>query len=188
MPDAENQRLWELYRRCEYGKSGLEPDPGRYDAELELYTSLSPAVMGYVKRLGFSDADALEINQEVFVALAKKQLLESSIRSLRSYSLGIARYKVAEFLRKRKLRFEDIAEHQDFTADIPTENEDEERLVLARKKLKYSFQEVLALYYDEGMTVTEVAAVLNEPVKRIESRKNRAVTELARIMGIVREK
>jgi len=189
MPNDEDKSLWELYGRCQYGTPGLELDRERFDAELDFYNSLAPVIITYARGMGFSHHDAEDITQEVFVTIARKALRREEIKSgLRAYCIGIARYKAIKLLKERKLRLEDISEHQELAADFPAQGEDEENLVMARSNLKYSFQEVLTLYYDYDMTAAEVAVVLNEPVKRVESRKRRALQALSKSLRFVREK
>jgi RNA polymerase sigma-70 factor, ECF subfamily len=131
---------------------------------------------------------AEEITQDTMLAVwhgARSFRGESSVRS---WVIAIARRQTRDRLRGRRLRVVDDA----FLADQPDSGPGPEVTALDRaelaevtgaiRELALAHREVLGLAFGAGLSLPEVAAVLEIPVGTVKSRLTAARTALSRIL------
>src|SRR5262245_46981341 len=98
MPDALLTRASLLARLCDTG------DRAAWREFVDLYGSL---VYGFARRRGLQDADAADLTQDVFLAVARamgRWRYNPVQGSFRGWLFGITRNKVAAFLEQRRSR------------------------------------------------------------------------------------
>ena len=109
--------------------------------------------------------------------------------SVRSWVIAIARHKTRDRLRGRRLRVVDDT----FLADLPSPGPGPEVMALDRaelaevagaiKELAPAQREVLGLVFGSGLSLPEVANVLEIPVGTVKSRLTAARTALSRVLN-----
>ncbi|MAT80435.1 MAG: hypothetical protein CMJ29_02160, partial [Phycisphaerae bacterium] len=101
-----------------------------------------PILIGFSRRLGLPEADAVDVAQETMVQFIKEYREGKYDRErgrLRSWLLGIARFRVAGIYRKRATSR--VSRGESAIVDMPRENEFEEawdterRMTILRKAL-----------------------------------------------------
>ena len=83
-----------------------------------------PILLGFSRRLGLSDADAVDVAQETMIQFIKEYREDKYDRErgrLRSWLLGIARYRVAGIYRKRATNR--ISRGESAMVDLPRDDE-----------------------------------------------------------------
>jgi RNA polymerase sigma-70 factor (ECF subfamily) len=137
---------------------------------------------------GTSRADAEDLLQETFMALAEALPYFRGDCSLMTFACAIARRRVASFVRG-KMRRANLAElsaaAEGASADpVPSRpGEDTAQAAAALAGLSIEHREVLLLKYVEEMSVSEIASVLRLSEHAVESRLARARRALARKLG-----
>jgi RNA polymerase sigma-70 factor, ECF subfamily len=128
---------------------------------------------------GTSRADAEDLLQDTFMALAEALPYFRGDCSLFTFACAIARRKVASFVRRnsRRARLDSapVANQSSNTADA----------VAALAAISREHREVLLLKYVEELTVAEIASILELSQHAVESRLARARRALARKLGAV---
>jgi len=133
------------------------------------------------KNVGDIDA-AEDIAQETFVKMWKNLKKFDKQKIFKSWIFTIAKNASIDFLRKKKtIPFsfveEFLFEKSDFIKEIEQKN------ILANfkvaiKNLSFSYQAVILLKQESGLTFREIASQLGEPLNTIKSRYRRALIAL----------
>jgi len=130
-------------------------------------------------------AEAVEdVTQEVFIAVMRGIKRYRGRSSFRTWISAIARYKAADFYRKRSRRPDTIP--FDTERDNPTTPRNWEEHALVRitlRKLPVHYQEVLLLRFAEGLPFAEIAENLDISLEAAKSRYRRAVAAMAEEIG-----
>lgn len=137
--------------------------------------------------------NAGDLAQETFLAVAAGIGKFEGRSTFRTYLFSIARRKLIDFYRKKSRKSVPDFEHisaADALADLSprspiseiAQQEQQQLLVRHLRKLPLKMQMTLVLFYWEGLSVSEVAEVLDTPGGTIKRRLQRAREQLAEMM------
>ncbi|HLX37051.1 MAG TPA: RNA polymerase sigma factor [Candidatus Binataceae bacterium] len=129
------------------------------------------------------DADAEDILQESFMALAEALPFFRGDSSLFTFACAIAHRKTASFIRTRARRGELLKDHTLEAVRSIIDPPSDPDLKNALESLSAEHREVLILKYVEDMPVAEIAAVLSLTEHAVESRLTRARKALMKALG-----
>lgn len=174
----------------------LEYIEGDTEALEEIVARNIGLVYRYALRMTMDVEQAQDITQETFVKLWRNIHKFDTERNFRTWLLGIAHNTAIDFLRKRKIFvFSDFNTRDDGneiidtladTAPLPPElfeqAERKELLAHALEEISPMLREVLALYYEEGLTFNEIGEILNKPLNTVKSQHRRALEALRKIL------
>jgi RNA polymerase sigma-70 factor (ECF subfamily) len=153
----------------------------------QMFEEHFPFVWRTLRRLGVSEASVADASQRVFFATARR-LDDVPDDRARAFLFGTARRVAADFRRlSRRLVPTDEGEGiVDFTAPTTEELVDQKR---AREilddmldRLQDDLREVLVLQEGEGMSLSEIADLLDIPLGTAASRLRRAREEFRRLL------
>jgi RNA polymerase sigma-70 factor (ECF subfamily) len=164
-------------------------DQGDEDAMAAFYREHGRVVLGQVLLVAGDRRLAEEILQDTMLAVWRGAGSFRGESSVRSWVIAIARRQTRDRLRVRRLRVVDDA----FLADQPGSGPGPEVLALDRadlaevriaiQELAPSHREVFGLVFGSGLSLPEVAGVLEIPVGTVKSRLTAARTALSRILS-----
>jgi len=129
-----------------------------------------------------NDADAEDILQETFMALAEALPFFRGQSSLFTFGCAIAHRKTLSFIRTRARRAELMQDHTIEAVRSIIEPPSDQDLTNALASLSLEHREVLILKYVEDTTVSEIAAVLSISEHAVESRLARARKALTKAL------
>ena len=162
---------------------------GDEDAMAAFYREHGRVVLGQVLLVAGERVLAEEILQDTMLAVWRGASSFRGESSVRSWVIAIARRQTRDRLRSRRLRVVDDA----FLADQPSSNPGPEVMALDRAKLaevKSAIQrlasahrELLGLVFGSGLSLPEVAGVLEIPLGTVKSRLTAARAALGRILS-----
>ena len=161
---------------------------GDEDAMAAFYREHGRVVLAHVLLVTGERALAEEIVQDAMLAVWRGAGSFRGESSVRSWVIAIARRQTRDRLRGRRLRVVDDA----FLADQPGPGPGPEVTALDRaelaevkgaiRELALPHREVLGLAFGSGLSLPEVAGVLEIPVGTVKSRLAAARTALSRIL------
>ena len=161
---------------------------GDEDAMAAFYREHGRVVFAQVLLVAGERVLAEEIVQDTMLAVWRGAGSFRGESSVRSWVIAIARRQTRDRLRARRLRVVDDA----FLADQPGSGPGPEVMALDRaelaevkgaiRELARAHREVLGLAFGSGLSLTEVAGVLEIPVGTVKSRLAAARTALNRIL------
>jgi RNA polymerase sigma-70 factor, ECF subfamily len=161
---------------------------GDEDAMAEFYREHGRVVLAQVLLVTGERVLAEEIVQDTMLAVWRGAGSFRGESSVRSWVIAIARRQTRDRLRGRRLRVVDDA----FLADQPGSGPGPEVMALDRaelaevmgaiRELASAQREVLGLAFGSGLSLPEVASVLEIPVGTVKSRLAAARTALNRIL------
>ena len=162
---------------------------GDEDAMAAFYRGHGRVVFAQVLLVAGERVLAEEIVQDTMLAVWRGAGSFRGESSVRSWVIAIARRRTRDRLRARRLRVVDDA----FLADQPGSGPGPDVMALDRaelaevkgaiRKLGRAHREVLGLAFGSGLSLPEVADVLEIPVGTVKSRLAAARTELNRILN-----
>lgn len=162
---------------------------GDEDAMAAFYREHGRVVLSQVLLVTGDRVLAEEILQDTMLAVWRGAGSFRGESSARSWVIAIARRQTRDRLRSRRLRVVDDA----FLADQPGPGPGPEVLALDRvelaevtsaiRELAAPHREVLGLVFGSGLSLPEVAGVLEIPVGTVKSRLTAARTALSRILN-----
>jgi RNA polymerase sigma-70 factor, ECF subfamily len=162
---------------------------GDEDAMAAFYREHSRVVLAQVLLVTGERVLAEEILQDTMLAVWRGAGSFRGESSARSWVIAIARRRTRDRLRSRRLRVVDDA----FLADQPGSGPGPEVTALDRaelaevtaaiRELAASHREVLGLVFGSGLSLPEVAGVLEIPVGTVKSRLTAARSALCRILN-----
>jgi RNA polymerase sigma-70 factor (ECF subfamily) len=135
------------------------------------------------------DRDAQELTQRTFLRCVELQARFEHRSSFRTFLFGIARNVIREYLRERsKAQRIDFATTPavDLGVSMGTriaESQEQRLLLLALRSVPLDVQELVELYYWEGLSVAELARLLGVPGGTVKRRLWRARQRLADALG-----
>jgi RNA polymerase sigma-70 factor (ECF subfamily) len=157
-----------------------------------LYDRLAGPLFSLALKMLGQEAEAQDLVQEVFLTLWNKAAQFDAARgSAFSWSVTQLRNRAIDRIRSRRRRGElldtfgaDLAPHDGLrTASEDAEASDRSRQVRAAlEKLSDEQQNVLRLAYFEGLTQSEIAERLDEPLGTVKARAHRAMARLRDIL------
>ena len=141
------------------------------------YADALPRVYGYfLRRCGAEVALAEDLTQETFLAAVAELRRGAIVVTPPSWILGIARHKLLDhFRRKRRsgwsvVSWESTVEEHDEALIAPDDDDASRDLAIATLALVPLMQrEALVLHYLDGLSVAEVASLLERSVSATES-------------------
>lgn len=180
MPEYNDEQLIENY---------LQGDEQSF--KILLVRHLKP-VYNFIWRYIGDDSTAEDVVQEVFLRVWKNLKKFNRKKSFKTWLYRIAKNAALDWLKKKKAiplsRFEntegDNVVLDSLVDDSPLPDELLARqdlvkaLSTALDKLTYKHREVLLLYYQNQLTLGEIAEVLAEPMDTVKSRHRRALIAL----------
>jgi RNA polymerase sigma-70 factor (ECF subfamily) len=162
---------------------------GDEDAMAAFYREHGQVVLAQVLLVAGERVLAEEILQDTMLAVWRGAGSFRGESAARSWVIAIARRQTRDRLRRRRLRVVDEA----FLADQPSSGPGPEVMALDRadlaevtgaiRELAASHREVLGLVFGSGLSLPEVAHVLEIPVGTVKSRLTAARTALGRILN-----
>jgi RNA polymerase sigma-70 factor (ECF subfamily) len=162
---------------------------GDEDAMAAFYREHGRVVLAQVLLVAGERVLAEEILQDTMLAVWRGAGSFRGESSVRSWVIAIARRQTRDRLRGRRLRVVDDA----FLADQPSSGPGPEVMALDRahlaevtgaiRELALSHREVLGLVFGSGLSLSEVAGVLEIPVGTVKSRLTAARAALGRILN-----
>ena len=161
---------------------------GDEDAMATFYREHGRVVLGQVLLVTGERVLAEEIVQDTMLAVWRGAGSFRGESSVRSWVIAIARRQTRDRLRGHRLRLVDNA----YLADQPSSGPGPEVTALDRaelaevtgaiRELALSHREVLGLVFGSGLSLPEVAGVLEIPVGTVKSRLTAARTALGRVL------
>jgi len=156
---------------------------GDHAALAEVYDRYAGLVNGLALRILRNAAEAEEVIQEVFLQIWRQAVRYDSTRgSAEAWICTIARTRALDRLRRRISRREDSSEALPSPTDIPRTVE-----VLAMHKALLSLspdqRRALELAYYEGLTQSEIAERLGEPLGTVKTRIRTAMMRLRDVLA-----
>ena len=162
---------------------------GDEDAMAAYYREHGRVVLGQVLLVAGERVLAEEILQDTMLAVWRGASSFRGESSVRSWVIAIARRQTRDRLRSRRLRVVDDA----FLADQPSSGPGPEVTALDRanlaevtgaiRELAPAHREVLGLVFGSGLSLPEVAGVLEIPLGTVKSRLTAARAALGRILS-----
>ena len=163
---------------------------GENDALEAVYDRYSSAVYSLARYMLRSEAVAEEATQEVFLNIWLKASSYNSTRGQpKSWIMSVAHHKIIDIIRSRK-RAAAVTDPKEYeTLDLlpsgqeATEvsverNLEGERVRMALEKLPSAQQEVIVLSYFGGLSQSEIAEKLNQPLGTVKTRARLAMQKL----------
>lgn len=149
----------------------------------DLYDLAAGLVFGLVLRILRDRAEAEDVVQEVFVQVWRQaERFDPARGSLNAWLCTIARTRALDRLRRRAARREEPEGSQPPAVEAPRP-EDALAVRAALESLPAPQREALALAYFEGLTHTEIAARLGEPLGTVKTRIRAALLRLRGALG-----
>ncbi|HVQ31974.1 MAG TPA: sigma-70 family RNA polymerase sigma factor [Vicinamibacteria bacterium] len=151
----------------------------------ELYDRFAGLVNGLALRILRNTAEAEDVVQEVFVQVWRQaERFDPSRGSPEAWLCTIARTRALDRLRRRTARREEASEAAPGVSAAPRT---EEALAVrkALEGLSADQRHALELAYYEGLTHTEIAARLGEPLGTVKTRIRTAMIRLRDVLGPV---
>ena len=160
-----------------------------------LVDKYTPVIFNFVTRfVGISESS--DITQDIFIKVWKNiKKFDSKKSSFKTWIFTIARNTIFDYLRKRKsIVFSELnQDEKDFIEglesvdDWPSEYvqriQDKDFLEKILSKLGADYREVLVLHYQEEMTFTEIAQILNKSINTVKSHHRRALIKLRKLIN-----
>lgn len=169
LPAAES-----LIRRLASGEQG---------ALAEFYDLYSGLVHALALRILRHGADAEDVVQEVFLqAWRQAARFDATRGSVEAWLCTIARSRALDRLRRRVSRREDPGAAAPAPSAIPR-NEEALAVRKAIGGLSEDQRQALELAYYEGLTQSEIAARLGEPLGTVKTRIRTAMIRLREVLG-----
>ncbi|MBU3978808.1 sigma-70 family RNA polymerase sigma factor [Patescibacteria group bacterium] len=156
---------------------------GDGNAVVEFYKIYSPSLLRYLRKKLPRKEDAEEVLNDIFFAAIDELHLFREKSNINTWLFRIARNKIADFYRKRKIKsvllsqvplLEIIANEiaqPEFQFEI---NKIRERIEKAFNSISVQYQKILHLHYEDRMPVKELAMIFNLSFKATESMLFRA--------------
>jgi RNA polymerase sigma-70 factor, ECF subfamily len=160
---------------------------GREEAMAELYDGYSSIVYSVALRVLGDTGRAEDVMQEVFMQLWRNPAAFDTNRgSLAAWLAVIARNRAIDALRKRRpeSNIEDVV----VAADIDLESEAARKIAVEKVRgvlagMPAEQRRAIELAFFEGLTHTEVAAKLGEPLGTVKTRIRSALQALRKVMA-----
>jgi len=167
---------------------------GESKAIADFYSSHIDAIYRSVfNQVGRDQQATQDIVQDTFIAAIKSAKNFEGKSSVFTWLYGIAHRKVADYFRKKKLDGKYASHYQDAPQDIFEVLEDpvnlEENAIIKTylqdilRQMPLHYRQILLLKYIDGMSVAEIASIMNKSNKSVEGILSRAREELKKSLG-----
>jgi RNA polymerase sigma-70 factor, ECF subfamily len=145
-------------------------------AELEeLYRKLQPGLYRYCLFLVKNEEDALELVNDTFMAIWEKRDKLALDENLKAYMYISARNKCFNHLKKKRMKFQDLASSDQMPNNLPDPvqiiNSKETEALLYRliDQLPERCKQVFLLSRNEGLSYKEIAEIMDISPKTVEN-------------------
>jgi RNA polymerase sigma-70 factor (ECF subfamily) len=175
VPTSVQEARWVVGAQCG-DREGLEL----------LLRSVQPTLHRYVRRL-IGDTDADDVVQEVLITIARKVTWLAEPRFFRAWAFRIATRAAFDHLRRERRRGPHASDDvvlDALPAPEPPPSQELLRALLDSDLLSPASRAVIALHFQEELTLPEVAAVLDIPLGTVKSRLAYGLTVLRRHVGM----
>lgn len=157
---------------------------GDHEALGEFYDRYAGMVNALALRILRDAADAEDVVQEVFVQVWRQaSRFDASRGSPEAWLCTVARTRALDRLRRRASRREDSSESAPAAAVPPPRSEEGLAVRKALEGLSPDQRKALELAYYEGLTQSEIAVRLGEPLGTIKTRIRTAMIRLREALG-----
>ena len=163
---------------------------GEKDALEAIYERYSSAVYSLARYMLRSEAVAEEATQDVFLNIwLKASSYNSSRGQPKTWIMSVAHHKIIDVIRSRR-RAEAISDPKEYetldllpsaqigTVETVVRNLEAERVRRALERLPAAQQEVVTLAYFSGLSQSEIAARLGQPLGTVKTRARLALQKL----------
>lgn len=156
---------------------------GDSNAVMQFYNINSPRLLRYLQRKLPGKEDAEEMLNDIFFAAIDELPLFRKKSNINTWLFKIARNKIADFYRKRKIKsvllsqapFLEIIANEISQPEFQFEkNKIRDKIEKAFNSISIQYQKILHLHYEERIPVKELAVILNLSFKATESMLFRA--------------
>lgn len=152
-----------------------------------IYDLLGRKLFGYVTGIVNSRPDAEDIVQDLFVKMAEQRNKIAASRNISAYIFSMARNLVMDFLRKRQKEKKMLFEGDFLLVKAERGNREEyekdlKKLQLAVAGLPSEQKDVVCMKYFQGMTLDEIAVLLNTSINTVASRCRYGLEKLKTFM------
>lgn len=156
---------------------------GDSNAVVEFYKTYSPRLMRYLRKKLPRKEDSEEVLNDIFFAAIDELHLFREDSNVNTWLFGIARNKIVDFYRKRKIKsvllsqvpmLEIIANEinqPEFQFEL---NKIRDKIEKAFNSISIQYQKILHLRYEDRMPVKELAVIFDLSFKATESMLFRA--------------
>lgn len=160
----------------------------------QLYQALAGQALALAQRILGVRAEAEDVLQDVFVDVWQRSgSFDPSRGSGRTWLLSIVRHRALDRLRRRAVAARVLDEvGAEEVVSVPPgagpgealeRRQERERVHAVLAGLSTAQQEALRLAYFEGLSQSEIAARIREPLGTVKTRMRAALEKLARLMG-----
>lgn len=168
---------------------------GEKDALEAIYARYSPAVYSLARYMLRSEPIAEEATQEAFLNIWLKAGSYNSTRGQpKAWLMSVAHHKIIDLIRARKraAAVTDPKEYetldllpsgQEATEETVARNLEGERVRLALERLPEAQREVIVLSYYGGLSQSEIAEKLGQPLGTVKTRVRLALQKLREELG-----
>lgn len=165
---------------------------GDKKALFTFYKTYSPKLFSYIKHKIEKIEDAEEILQDCLLASLDAIRDYSGQSSLYTYIYSIAKHKVVDFYRRKKIKqvvFSKFPQISQLASLIASPEQKFDQNTLKAKitdcfiRLKPKYREVLKLKYLEDLSVSEISQQTKETIKSVESTLFRARKAFAKVFA-----
>jgi RNA polymerase sigma-70 factor (ECF subfamily) len=159
---------------------------GQKEAFEELIRRWESRLFYYIRRLTPGEQDAWDVLQKVWLAVIGGIKNLQDRRSLPIWLYRLARncaasqFRAERFDREFRLPSEDLSYIEEDDPDFTLENAEQVHHGLA--KLALPFREVLTLFFLEGMSVAQIARIVDVPEGTVKSRLHHAKQALRSVL------
>lgn len=164
---------------------------GKEEALAELFGRYLAPIHGFVLSMVKKSDITDDLTQEVFIKAWQSLKKFDTEKSFKPWLYRIARNRAIDYLRKKKefniseLKAEEQLQIEQLTASDETsaleayiKAEEAEQLQAYLTKLPLVDQNILTLYFQDGLNFREIGEVLGMPVDTVKSRQRRALIKL----------
>lgn len=169
------------------GPPAIVMSPPQRPTSQEVFHEHAAFVWRTLRYMGVPEADIPDVCQEVFITVHRKLDSFEGRSSLRTWLYRICQRAASDRRRRahvrRELAFEDPTEGRAEVVDLASHMEARNALRYALDQLDDAPRDVFSLYEIEGLTMKEVAEVLDCPLQTAYSRLHAARARLAAILA-----
>jgi len=156
-------------------------------AQYKLYQLYSKAMLNVAYRICNSVEQAEDLVQEAFVSAFKNLRSYKGTASFGSWLKQIVINTSLNYLRSKKMEFDELNDNADFPENTSIDYDDQEMTIDRVKEcielLPDGYRIVLSLYLLEGYDHNEIADILNISVSTSKSQYNRAKRKLKELLN-----
>jgi len=149
----------------------LAAQAGNEDAFRLLFQRLHKGLLSFAVKLCGQPEIAADAVQEAWLEVSKDLCKLQDPNAFRSWLFKKVRWRLSDALQKQQKQAADSWDEgfQATQADQASDSENEGRLTQCLKKMPPVEQEMMHLFYVEGLKIREIAAILNLPQGTIKS-------------------